>query len=54
LTAGDGRTVLICCGTGTGTEFVKLTFGVGPVDGCSLAIPAYDVPSVDVVCFGFS
>jgi hypothetical protein len=54
LTAVDGRTVFICCGTGTGTEFVKLTFGVGPVDGWSLAIPAYDVPSVDLVCCGFS
>jgi hypothetical protein len=33
---------LVCCGGGTETGPVDVTFGVGPVDECNLAIPAYD------------
>jgi len=33
---------LVCCGGGTETGPVDATFGVGPVDECNLAIPAYD------------
>ncbi len=40
---GFGRTGFVGWGGGiTGAEIVELTFGVGPVDECNLAIPAYD------------
>ena len=45
-----GRTVFDCCGGGrTEAGFVDVTFDVGSVDGCSLAIPAYDARENEIL-----